>query len=484
MNKLPPFARGRVLVVGDVMLDRYLYGEVTRISPEAPVPVVRVVRTEERPGGAANVALNIAALQGQVSLLGLVGDDTAADSLFAKLAQCSITVHVRRIANTATITKSRVIGLQQQLLRLDVEHMIANEQIDVLHAPFLAGLAQTDVVVLSDYNKGTLSGAWQWIALARKAGVPVLVDPKCRDFSLYRGATVLTPNRKEFEAVVGPYQDEHDMVQRGYALIHEFELEALLITRGSEGMTLLQRDAEPLHLPARTREVFDVTGAGDTVIGVMAAALAVGESLPQATRLANLAAGIVVTKLGVATVNQAELMQEISQDTMEHSGASGVLSQTQLQSVVRQAKLRGERVVMTNGCFDVLHAGHVAYLTEAKALGDRLIVAVNEDATVRALKGAGRPINTLKQRMAVLAGLRAVDWVVPFGELTPERLIHDIEPDVLVKGGDYANIADIAGAAHVLARGGEVKLLQFLPNCSTTLLVERIKQNDSCLDDA
>jgi len=326
--------------------------------------------------------------------------------------------------------------------------------------------------VLSDYGKGALQQAPALIARARAAGVPVLVDPKGTDFQRYRGATALTPNLGEFEAVVGHCPDEETLVSRGEELRKRLELEFLLVTRSERGMTLLRRGQPPLHLPAEAREVYDVTGAGDTVIAVLAAGIATGSDAAQAAAIANLAAGLVVRKLGVAHVTRAELQLALHQRGI---GGRGVLTREQAREFVREAQSRGERVVMTNGCFDILHVGHVTYLEEAKQLGQRLLVAVNDDASVRRLKGGGRPVNTLDDRMAVLTGLASVDWVVPFAEDTPADLIAEILPDVLVKGGDYRP-EDIAGGASVLANGGEVRVLSFRAGRSTSALIDAIRR--------
>jgi len=330
---------------------------------------------------------------------------------------------------------------------------------------------QSDAVVLSDYGKGTLQSARDLIDLARAAGKPVLVDPKSRDFAMYRGATMITPNLGEFEAVVGPCTDERDLIAKGRALMRDQQLGALLITRGEHGMTLLREGCAELHLPAQAREVYDVTGAGDTVIATLAAALAAGESMEDATALANHAAGIVVGKLGAATVSVPELRRALHGEV---SLGRGVLSEAQLLIAVQEARTRGERLVMTNGCFDILHAGHVAYLTKARQLGERLIIALNDDASVARLKGQGRPVNTLAGRAAVLAGLAAVDWVVPFSEDTPQRLICAVLPDVLVKGGDYRP-EQIAGHECVTQHGGKVVVLNYEDGCSTTAVIERIR---------
>ncbi|NLY13069.1 MAG: bifunctional D-glycero-beta-D-manno-heptose-7-phosphate kinase/D-glycero-beta-D-manno-heptose 1-phosphate adenylyltransferase HldE [Gammaproteobacteria bacterium] len=469
-SPLPPFAHAPVLVVGDVMLDRYWYGSTTRISPEAPVPVVKVTRTEDRPGGAANVALNIAALGAPVRLIGVTGADEAADALTEQLHSVGVQTHFQRIVGQPTIVKLRAMSRQQQLLRMDFEDSF-NTDTEALLAEVERVLDSVKVMILSDYGKGTLRNHQQLLQAAKQRGVAVLADPKGTDFSIYRGATLLTPNLAEFEAVVGHCADEAQLMQRGATMLQELELEALLITRGEQGMTLLRKGVPALHLPARAREVFDVTGAGDTVISTLAAALAAGESLPQAMTLANLAAGIVVGKLGTATISAPELRRALQR---EDGAERGVLSLQQLQAAVEDARAQGERVVFTNGCFDILHAGHVSYLEQAREQGDRLIVAVNGDASVTRLKGPGRPINSVDRRMAVLAGLGAVDWVVSFSEDTPERLITLLKPDILVKGGDYG-VDQVVGADLVYAYGGEVRVLGLVENSSTTAIVEKIR---------
>lgn len=468
---LPDFSRARVLVVGDLMLDRYWTGDTSRVSPEAPVPVVRVGATEDRPGGAANVALNVAALQGQVVLQGLTGDDAAAGDLQRRLGEVGVDCRFQAVAGHPTICKLRVLSRRQQLIRLDFEQPFGAVDDKAFQATFEAALDEVGVVVLSDYAKGTLRDVPALLDAARRAGRPVLVDPKGQDFSRYRGADLVTPNLGEFEAVAGPCPDDATLEERGRAMLASLELGALLITRGEKGMTLIPRGGDVLHLPAHAREVFDVTGAGDTVISMLATALAAGAELPVATALANVAAGLVVGKVGTATVSPAELRHALHGLREQDQGP---VSEEQLQALLADARARGERVVFTNGCFDLLHAGHVAYLQQARELGDRLIVAVNDDASVARLKGAGRPLTPLTQRMEVLAALAAVDYVVAFGEDTPERLIRALDPDVLVKGGDYQSEA-IVGADHVRGRGGEVVVLDFVDGVSTTGIVQRIR---------
>lgn len=472
--ELPRFNQAQVLVAGDVMLDRYWHGGTSRISPEAPVPVVNIKHNDERPGGAANVALNIAALGAKTALIGATGDDEHARSLQTRLDAVGVECDFQVSAERPTITKLRIISQNQQLIRLDFEEGFKAEDVVEFPARLKGQLEHAGAVILSDYGKGALQEPQKLISLARAAGVPVLVDPKGTDFGKYRGATLITPNLKEFEQVVGHCETEQELVDKGVALLRELKLDALLITRSEHGMTLL-RDGEPeLHLPARAREVYDVTGAGDTVISVLATTLAAGGDLPQAVALANLAAGLVVAKLGTATVSTPELRRAIQR---EHGSERGVMSVEQLLMAIEDARAHGEKVVFTNGCFDIIHAGHIGYLAEAGALGDRLIVGVNTDESVSRLKGPGRPINPVDRRMTVLAGLEAVDWVVPFGEDTPRELLEKLQPDVLVKGGDYS-IDEIVGADIVQARGGEVKVLSFLDEVSTTAIVDKIKDNN------
>ena len=333
-------------------------------------------------------------------------------------------------------------------------------------------LVNVGVLVLSDYAKGALQQPQEFIRAAREAGIPVLVDPKGTDYERYRGATLLTPNLAEFESVVGPCENEQALEDKGAALLEQLDIDALLITRSEQGMTLLRKGVRELHLPARAREVFDVTGAGDTVISVLAAALAAGENLPEAVAMANIAAGIVVGKLGTATVSMPELRRAMQQ---ERGFERGVVNEEQLAADVADARAHGERIVFTNGCFDILHAGHVGYLEQARKLGDRLIVAINSDASVTRLKGEGRPINPADRRMTVLAGLEAVDWVVSFDDDTPERLLELIRPDILVKGGDYSR-EQVVGWQIVEGYGGQIAALDFLDDCSTTAIVSKIQK--------
>lgn len=442
------FQSTHILIVGDVMLDRYWHGVTSRISPEAPVPIVHVNQQQQCPGGAGNVALNIRALGGQVTVIGVTGKDEAADILSKQLTDQNINCAFIRLENAPTITKLRVLSRHQQLIRLDFENPFSKRDVQQIATKMQTYIDKVDAVILSDYGKGSLVDSATMIKCATMAGKPVLVDPKGNDFEKYRGATVITPNVAEFEAIVGHCSTETELVEKGQNLREHLNLNALLITRSQDGMTLLRANLPALHLPTDAREVFDVTGAGDTVIATLATGLASGLNWESATKLANKAAGIVVSKLGAATVSLAEL----------------------------EPNRQTETVVMTNGCFDILHAGHIQYLTQARQLGDRLIVAVNDDDSVRRLKGKTRPINSLEQRMTVLNALECVDEVVAFSDDTPEKIICQKLPDILVKGGDYT-IDQIAGSDCVLNNGGQVLTLDFVEGCSTSNIIERIGNN-------
>ncbi len=468
---IPDFHQAKVIVFGDVMLDRYWQGPTSRVSPEAPVPVVKIEDIESRAGGAGNVALNIAMLGANVRLGGITGNDENGVLLKNNLASKGVECHFLHHPLHPTITKLRILSRNQQLIRLDFEEKFDSIDLDPIYQDVEQHIDQAGVLILSDYGKGALANPQYLIQMANDHQVPVLVDPKGTDFERYRGASLITPNLSEFEAVVGVCDSDDQLVSKARQLLTDFDIGAILVTRSEKGMTLIERDKAPFHLPTRAREVYDVTGAGDTVISVLAASLAAGQPLTVATTLANTAAGIVVGKLGTATVSTEELRSELRHESHQ---SAGVFNEEQLITLVEEARQRGETLVMTNGCFDLIHPGHIQYLKEAKALGNRLLVAVNTDDSVSRLKGPSRPVNPLDHRMAVLAGLESVDWVVPFSEDTPERLICRVCPNILVKGGDY-KVEEIAGGRCVQEKGGEVIILSFKDNCSTSAIVEKIK---------
>jgi D-beta-D-heptose 7-phosphate kinase/D-beta-D-heptose 1-phosphate adenosyltransferase len=471
MSALPDMSASNVTVIGDVMLDRFWTGATQRMSPEAPVPVVNVSSQEDRAGGAGNVAVNLAQLGLTVSLVGLCGDDDHARALRRCVESAGVRWNVMPCA-AETIVKLRVLSRNQQLLRMDFEQPLSQYANDLFVGFAQQHLVDADLIVFSDYAKGSLALIESLIARCRSLGKTTLVDPKGHEFERYRGATVLTPNLTELEAVVGPCQDDATLIAKAEALRSSLELEAILVTRSEAGMTLIQAGAAPQHFAASAREVFDVTGAGDTVIATLAGCLSAGLPMAEAARIANRAAGVVVAKLGTASVTPDEL-SEVADAPPGVPDKQGVVSAADMLDVLADARGNGQRVVMTNGCFDLLHPGHIAYLEQAATLGDMLVVAVNDDDSVRRLKGDARPVNAIADRMAVLVGLSAVDYVLPFSEDTPAKLIEALAPDVLVKGGDYV-VEEIAGHESVMARGGEVVVLDFLEGHSTSSLIDRL----------
>lgn len=462
------FKNLRLLVVGDVMLDRYWSGDVNRISPEAPVPIVKINKMDERLGGAANVAKNLSDLGAKVSILTVIGSDDGGRKICDLLQAANVEQLIHIDEDVETTVKLRILG-QQQLLRVDFESQPNHEILLSLIKEFKLRVSSFDGVVISDYGKGGLSHVNQMIRIANEFGIKVFVDPKGADYSKYSGASIITPNRAELKQVVGSWIDENDLTNKATQLIENLRLNALLLTRSEEGMTLYQLGKQPLHIHTKAQEVFDVSGAGDTVIATFALMDLAGASLEQCAILANEAAGEVVKKMGTATISIGELLHKFS--------AINDVCYSSLENLMPSldhAKSLKQKIVMTNGCFDILHVGHVAYLEEAKKLGDKLIVAINTDDSVKRLKGDSRPINKLADRMKMLAALKSVDWVLPFDEDTPEKLINVIGPDILVKGGDY-KISEISGADCVLRRGGDVKLIDFLDGYSTTKLIEKVR---------
>ena len=470
MSALPDLSNGNITVIGDVMLDRFWSGVSRRVSPEAPVPVVNINGQDDRAGGAGNVAVNLAELGVSVSLVGLCGDDDHARALRACVEAAGVRWNVMPCA-ADTIVKLRVLSRNQQLLRMDFEETLVEYANDLFVGYAQQHLADADLVVFSDYAKGTLQFVQSMLSHCRELGKPTLVDPKGQDFERYRGATLITPNLSELEAVVGRCASEAEMIEKANDLRASLDIDAILVTRSEAGMTLIEGDKPAQHFSASAREVFDVTGAGDTVIAVMAGCLSAGLSLSEATHFANHGAGVVVAKLGTASVSPDELQSAAA--TVDSSHEDSVVAEGDLVEALEALRVAGKRIVMTNGCFDLIHPGHVRYLQQASALGDVLIVAVNDDDSVRRLKGESRPLNTVEDRMAVLAALSGVDYVVPFTEDTPERLIGLLAPDVLVKGGDYS-VEQIAGHESVLERGGEVRILDFVTGHSTSDLISRM----------
>ncbi|MYA31636.1 MAG: bifunctional D-glycero-beta-D-manno-heptose-7-phosphate kinase/D-glycero-beta-D-manno-heptose 1-phosphate adenylyltransferase HldE [Gammaproteobacteria bacterium] len=468
---IPDYSKAHILVAGDVMLDEYWLGTATRISPEAPAPVVRVESRDYRPGGAANVACNLAGLGAQVTLLGIVGKDDEAEALDAAMRGAGVTCEWLHSESRPTVRKLRVLSRNQQVIRLDRETPFGADDASRLMVRYAELLAGCSAVVLSDYAKGSLADAGTLIEAARAGGTPVLVDPKSTDFGTYRGAGLLTPNRAEFEAALGGSgETPEEMASRAQRVCSLLEIGSMVVTLGDQGLLVAPAAGPSRHMPARTREVYDVTGAGDTVTAVLAAGLAVGAELEDSAHLANVAAGVVVRRVGVAPIRLRDLAEELREPG---TAGSAIVDAAEAAAIGRRLRDSGRTLVMTNGCFDLLHAGHTACLAEARALGDRLMVAVNDDQSVRRLKGGSRPLVPLDQRMAVLAALGSVDWVVPFGEDTPAALIEEVGPLVLAKGGDYKP-EEIAGGDAVERLGGRVVVLPYRDGLSTTTLLERL----------
>jgi len=468
--KIPRFDNAAILTIGDAMIDRYWHGDTRRVSAEAPIPVVDVSEIEDRPGGAANVALNIATLGARSMLVAATGKDEMASIMKAKLESSGIACRFLEVDGWPTITKIRLVSRSQQMVRAVFEVPVDIDADDIISA--LDDAASCNGIVFSDYDKGVFTDPARIISAARAKNLPVYVDPKFKPFMAYEGATIIKPNTLELRHAVGDWHSEAEMVDKCRSMITRIGCEAMLVTRASEGMTLIQKSGEESHFPARTREVYDTSGAGDTVIAVLATALGTGQTIKDSVALANIAAGIVVGHFGVTSVSGPELRAEI--DPADRTDR-GKMTAERLAIAVQVAKSRGEKIVFTNGCFDILHAGHVDYLEEARKEGDRLIVAINSDESVHRLKGEGRPINTLDRRMTMLTGLASVDWVVPFDADTPEDLLKSLHPDVLVKGGDYG-IDQVVGADIVREAGGEVKVLSLVEDCSTSALVEKIRK--------
>lgn len=467
---LSNLSKAKVLIVGDIMLDQYWLGEAARISPEAPVPIVNIQNMENRLGGAANVAMNVCGLGASATLIGMVGNDDNADKLFDLLNSTTIESKIIQKKEFKTLTKLRVVSRNQQLLRLDHEN--DNYQIDnseVIEA--CANVApNNDVVVISDYCKGAVNQAEKIIEIARSKNKIIIVDPKGRDFRKYKNASIITPNYSEFVQIAGSCEDEAELKDKATKLCKDLNLDALLITRSEKGMSLFSQAEQPRHFPAEAKEVYDVTGAGDTVVGLLASAMASNYSLIDAVKIANLGAGIAVSKFGTVSVTVNELDSTLRMLT---SRGKRITDLNKLKKSLSASKHNNEKIVFTNGCFDLLHHGHIACLRDAKSRGDRLIVAINDDMSVKRLKGDSRPICTLQNRIAVLEELSCIDWIIPFSEDTPLELIRELKPDVFVKGGDYKK-EELAEFEILNSYGGEVIISPYIEGCSTTTIIESI----------
>jgi len=475
---LDGFHGARVLVLGDVMLDRFVYGSVERISPEAPIPVLNVEKSMDMPGGAANVARNIAAMGARVRLLGVVGRDSPADDLRAQLATSpSIDARLVPDASRPTSVKIRYVADGQQLMRADREERaaIADEVERSLLEEFSAAIREAQVVVLSDYAKGVLSDSLtrSAIDLARRADRIVIVDPKSRDLTKYRGATIITPNRLELQEACGrECISDEQIVDGARQILSGGVSSVLIVTRGKDGMSVVHADGAALHLPTSARQVYDVSGAGDTVVATISLAVASGAEVGQAAALANVAAGIVVGKRGTATVTTGEIVAAM-RPLDGRSDGQKIFALETVRQLARGWRDQGLKIAFTNGCFDLLHPGHISLLEQARRSADRLIVGLNADLSIRRLKGPDRPVQSEVARATVLAAIKSVDAVVIFEEDTPIHLIETLEPDVLVKGADYT-VETVVGADLVVKKGGRVLLVDLVRGHSTTDTVRRV----------
>jgi len=474
------FAGIRVVVIGDVMLDRFVFGDVQRVSPEAPIPIFRFRHDDQALGGAGNVARNVVRMGGQATLIGVIGEDaTGAALVSAASREAGLTTSLAIDAARRTTLKTRFVAQGQQLLRVDEENAVSVAAIlaDDLRQRIEATVENAKAVILSDYAKGVLTEATVAAALsaARGSGALVVVDPKARDFRRYAGATVITPNALEASQATGIDCDEDEGAARaGRAIASMTGCSAVVITRGARGMTVVC-DAKGtdriVHLPTEVRQVYDVSGAGDTVLAALALALSAGAPIEKAAQIANLAAGIAVGKVGTAAVEAAELRRAINQSAVLAHDEKIVDLET-AAGIARSWRARDQRVVLTNGCFDLLHPGHTTLLRKAKAMGDKLVVAMNSDESIKRLKGPGRPVQNEAARAVVMASIAPVDLVVIFSEDTPLRVIEAIRPDVLVKGADYA-LDQVIGRDIVEAYGGRVALVPLEKGHSTSSAIRK-----------
>lgn len=464
------FNNSRLLVIGDLILDTYLYGNVSRISPEAPVPIFNEINEEARLGGACNVALNLCKLGATVDIIGLTGNDTNAILLKKMLIDHNINEYLITDDDYVTIEKRRLVSNNHQLLRCDKENIPTSSYNTQILKKLENNIFNYDAVILSDYMKGTLSKPQPLINFFRKKLIPVIIDPKGKSFTKYKNASILTPNFKEFEMVVGKCKNEEDIAKKAKRLIKNINLNAVLITRSEKGLSLVTK-SKVLNIPTFAKEVFDVTGAGDTIVSVLAASMSIGNSLVDSSILANTAAGIVVGKFGTAYASNNEILSKLYNDDKK----TKKINKKDLLNKLALIRQTNKKIVFTNGCFDVIHAGHIDYLQKAKKLGDILIVGLNSDASVSRLKGKDRPINNNNNRKKVLEALECIDHVIIFNEDTPIKLIESIIPDVLVKGGDYS-VKQIVGADNVIENGGMVKTIKFYQDLSSSKILNNQRQ--------
>tara|TARA_B100000029_G_scaffold515609_1_gene623513 strand:- start:146 stop:1585 length:1440 start_codon:yes stop_codon:yes gene_type:complete len=472
----PSFEGLHVVVVGDLMLDRYWSGPNRGISQEAPVPVINVTDIQDYAGGAANVAMNVVALGGDCTLIGITGSDEGSEKLRMVLEESGVNCDFVESEEFQTVIKLRVVSNHQQLLRTDFESLggVDENLGKQVSEKLKEYLSSADVLVIQDYDKGAISRPEDMIAEASKYKVPVVVDPKCKSFHRYAGAKVIKPNLREFEFATGvPFSSDH-FLETATDVCIENHFEFIAVTRGVEGSTMVSSSGDVRHFRALPVDVFDVTGAGDTTAAVLALGIALDTPLELAMEMATIAGSIVVSKVGTSVVTELEFSTALSGFK---GGGPALGDYSWIKRTAEVARMQGKKIVFTNGCFDVLHAGHVRYLDEARTLGDLLIVAINDDESVRQLKGGDRPINQLEHRASVLKGLRAVDCVVTFSEDTPDELLRLIRPDILVKGGDYKP-DEVIGAEIVSEYGGAVHVLTLVEGLSTTQILKKLSTDN------
>lgn len=480
---LTKFIGTRILVIGDLMLDEYLWGHVERISQEAPVQVVDVIKEECLLGGAGNVIKNLVSLGAKVYISSVVDEKETGKLILNELKKFGVVVEgVFKEPTKISSRKTRVLSFDkhQQILRIDREtnYSISQKNEENILSYVKSNINSCEVVILSDYMKGVLTDNLlkDIINFANASKKPVIIDPKGKDFTKYKNATLITPNKKEAESVLDMrILDEAALRIAGKKLLSKFNTEAILITLGKDGMTLIEKDNLITHIPVEEKEVYDITGAGDTVISVVGLGIASGLALKKAIEIANIAAGIVVGKIGTAAVTIQEIIDYMLQRNIYFN--SKILKQPVLTAIVEEKKKNGSRIVFTNGCFDILHAGHTCFLQKAKMLGDVLIVGLNSDESVRRLKGNNRPIIPMKERAAILSSLSCVDYITVFDEDTPIKLMGAIKPDTLVKGNDY-KIEEVVGKDIVESYGGRVELIKLVDGISTSSIIDRIMKTN------
>ncbi len=461
-----------ILVCGDLILDEYLVGQANRISPEAPVPVVKITKTDNKIGGAGNVAMNIKSLGHSPFLISITGSDNAYHQIKKILNNYSIANHIKTLENIQTIQKKRVLCQNQQILRIDFEKDVFPNVQNCLLDEYKEALNFSKIVILSDYLKGTLIECKELIKLAKEKSIPVLVDPKGNNFKKYEGSYLITPNWIEFEAIVGNCKNEIDIENKGRKLLDEFNIENLLITRGEKGFSLIPRKSKSINISAQAQDVYDVTGAGDTFMATLAVSLFENNSLKNSAIKANFASGIVVGKLGTSIVTKKELD---SKSYLLRDKVKKIHNFDEIKSIVSNLKSNKINVIMTNGCFDIIHPGHIKYLKKAKNLGGVLFIALNSDDSIKRIKGTKRPINKLSDRMEILSSFEFVDYIFSFSEDTPEKVYDELCPDILVKGGDY-KVSNVIGAKRVISGGGQVEIIPFVDGFSTTKMIKKIQE--------